>query len=214
MKKGKKKKNGFSGYIDKYNDLESKGNIQNTLLKGLIDLAGVAVGTGLGALAGKNSLFVGIGALLSGHFIGDKTNILRTIGASTVAYGVGKAKEYNSSPEMKTPNGRFSDLKGNLLATLYIKMETEKAETKQNESESKIENIPDIQNKEAIVSTIIKNKEEESEFSGIDFSELGEIEEQISQSAKSYEEKKTLLNNNESNSYQNGEFDDPDFSLM
>lgn len=213
MKKRKKKKNGLSKYVDKYNKIDTKGNIQNTLLKGLIDIAGVAAGTGLGALAGKNSKFVGLATILGGHYLGDKSNILRIIGASTMAYGIGKAKEYNSNPELATPKGRFSDLKDDWFATLYIKMKDEKSETKTKESEVTIEEIvPEqkVETKENETPSI----EKEDDFSGLDLSRWDTVEEQVKESEKDFQYQEDSINNQENDDSEEDEFDNPDFSSM
>jgi len=213
MKKRKKKKNGLGEYVDKYNKLETKGNIQNTLLKGLIDVAGVAIGTGLGALAGKNSKFVGLATIIGGHYLGDKSNILRIIGASTMAYGIGKAKEYNSNPELATPKGRFSDLKDDWFATLYIKMKDEKSESKTEESEVTIEEIIPEQKTET-KDEDIRSIEKKDDFSGIDLSGWDTVEEQVKESEKDFQNQEDSINNQENDDSEEDELDNPDFSLM
>lgn len=209
MKKRKKKKNVLNEYADRFNKLETKGNIQNTLLKGLIDVAGVAIGTVLGALAGKNSIFVGFGAILSGHFLGDKTNLLRTIGASTLAFGIGKAKDYNSNPELATHKGRLLDLKDNWFATLYIKMKEEKSEPKTKESEVTIEEIipkKKTKSKEGKMPAI----DEESAFLGTDII----VSDKVKESEKTFKDKKDSINNQVNDDAKENEFDNPDFSSM
>lgn len=127
-KKGTSKKNGF---LEKYNQRETKGNIQNTLLKGTVDtLAGSALGTGIGAVTGSKAPLAGIALILAGHYLGDESGVLRLTGASAMAYGIGKAKEYKDNPKMDSAAGRLGELKQDLLGTFFRRWEEEKKEQK------------------------------------------------------------------------------------
>ncbi len=129
MKKGKKKKSTKKNFLQKYNERETKGNVQNTLLKGAVDtVAGSVIGTGIGALAGDKAAFAGIALILAGHYLGDESGVLRVTGASTMAYGIGKAQVYKSDPEMKSVSNRLGGLKQDLLGAFFFKYKEEKNE--------------------------------------------------------------------------------------
>jgi F0F1-type ATP synthase assembly protein I len=135
----KKKKHLKKNFLDKFNEKQTKGNIQNTLLKGAVDtVAGSVVGTGIGAITGNKATFVGLGLILAGHYIGDKSGVLRLTGASTMAYGIGKANEYKNNPELSSPTKRLSSLKDDWLAAFHLKW---KKQTNQS-----MEGTPENQN--------------------------------------------------------------------
>lgn len=212
MKKRKKKKSGLNSFIEQYNNRETKNNVQNTLLKSVVDIAGIAAGTGLGALTGKNSKLVGLATIIGGHYLGDKSNVLRIIGASTIAYGVGKAKEFENNPEMDTPKKRLSDLKDNWFETLYIKIKKEQTKPEIVDSEVEIEEIvpePKPEKTDQPEKII-----EEDELAGLDI-----FEQQIIESAKAFESKNNNLvfvseEESEEVILKEDEVDNPDFSLM
>jgi len=218
MGKRKEKKNSLSKYVEKYNKLETKDNIQNTLLKGLVDIVGIATGTGLGAIAGKNSKFVGLGAILSGHFLGDKTNVLRVIGASTLSYGIAKAKDFESNPKMEHTQERLADLKDNWFATLYIKMNQEKSKSNTNDSEVTIEGVkPDKPTKKDTTLENLKSKPIKSASKDVDldsdpdFNKLELMEDDILQSAIHFQDER---DSNPKDNEDLDKLDNPDFSLM
>ena len=129
----KKKKRKMKSFIDQYNDRETKGDIQNTLIKSTVDIvSGAAIGTGLGAISGKYSPLAGIALIIAGHYLGDKSGVLRLTGASTLAYGIAKAKDYQNNPEYDTAQKRLIGLKEDLLTTMYIKWKKEQEEKKED----------------------------------------------------------------------------------
>jgi len=211
MKKRKGKNNGLNQFIDKFNQRQTKGNIENTMLKGLVDVAGVAAGTGLGALAGSHSKFVGLATIIGGHYLGDKSNVLRIIGASTLAYGIAKAKDYGSNPIFDSSEARLADLKDNWLTTLYLKMKDEKKKTKpnnENDSEVTVESI--ASETESTIKGVNDNNIEvevdaNDDFTNLDFSGLDKIEDDLFKSANEFQDNKNP---------QEEDLDDPDFSLM
>jgi len=209
MRKKKKKKGGLNSFIEDYNNRETKNNVQNTLLKSVVDIVGMAAGTGLGALTGKNSKFVGLAAIIGGHYLGDRSNVLRIIGASTIAYGVAKAKEFENNSELETPQNRLSDLKDNWLEALYIKMNKEEKETEIIDSEVEIEElVPERKPEKPIQEEKII---EDNELDGLDI-----FEQQIIESAKAFEAENDNLDfePEEEINYEEDELDNPDFSLM
>lgn len=110
----KKKKN----MLQRFNERDAKGNVQNTLLKTLADIAGVGMGTILSAATGRFAPAIGAVLIGTGHYIGDQSGLLRVVGASTFAHSVSKAKSYRENPN-QTLAERFGELKDEwLIATL------------------------------------------------------------------------------------------------
>jgi len=128
MKNRKKKgsKNQLTRLLEEYNQKETTGNINNTLLKSVVDITGVTAGTGLGALSGDKAKFIGPLFIAIGHYIGDKSGLLRMLGASTLSYGIAKSKEFKENPALHTVKGRMKNLKGNWLSAMYLDMKREK----------------------------------------------------------------------------------------
>lgn len=148
MKKGKqkitseKKKN----ILQKYNERSTKGNIQNTLLKGAVDtVAGSVVGTGIGAFAGNKAALAGIALIFAGHYMGDESGVLRLTGASAMAYGIGKAQVYKNDPEMKSAVNRLGGLKQDLLGTFFRKFKEEEKDVPKKKGFSLTDNEMDIE---------------------------------------------------------------------
>jgi len=109
-----KKKN----MLQRFNERNAKGNVQNTLLKTLADIAGVGIGTVLSTATGTFAPAVGAALIGTGHYIGDQSGLLRVVGTSTFAHGVSKAKSYRENPN-QTLAERFGELKDEwLIATL------------------------------------------------------------------------------------------------
>lgn len=129
MKRKKKNitKSKLSQLLEDYNQKETKGKVENTLLKSTVDIASVAGGTGLGALSGEKAKFIGPLLILLGHYIDDKSGLLRMLGASTLTYGIAKSKEFKENQDLQTVKGRFNDLKENWLTVMYLEVEVEKS---------------------------------------------------------------------------------------
>lgn len=137
-----KKKSSVQNILDDYNNKKTKGSIENTLIKTTIDVAASSVvGPAIASLSGKDSIFVGIGLIGIGHYLGDESGLLRMTGASTIAYGIAKSKEYKNNPEMQTIPQRMNLLKQDLLSTFHIKWKDESI-TK-SEKDTTIEKIKD-----------------------------------------------------------------------
>jgi len=129
----KRKKRKKKSFIDQYNERETKGDIQNTLLKSTVDIVSSgAIGTGIGAITGKYSPLAGIALIIAGHYLGDKSGVLRLTGASTMAYGIAKAKDYQNNPKYNTPQKRLEGLKEDLLTTMYLRWKKEKDEKEED----------------------------------------------------------------------------------
>lgn len=111
-------KAGLSGIIEKYTSLETTNNPTHTGIKSLTEItAGAGVGTVLSASLGKNSPMVGALLVLIGNYIGDPTNLLKTIGIGAIAHGIGKANEYST---MDDPKKRLGQLKSDWKKTLHL----------------------------------------------------------------------------------------------
>ncbi len=126
-----KKKSSLHHLFDTYNSKKTKGSIENTLLKTTVDVATSSlVGTGIASMSGQDSILVGIALIGAGHYLGDESGLLRMAGASTIAYGIAKSKEYQNNPKLVTVSKRMEQLKQDLLSTLHIKWKKEKSEKK------------------------------------------------------------------------------------
>ena len=109
-----KKKN----MLQRFNERNARGSVQNTLLKTLADIAGVGIGTVLSTATGTFAPAIGAILIGTGHYIGDQSGLLRVVGASTFAHSVSKAKSYRENPN-QTLAERFGELKDEwLIATL------------------------------------------------------------------------------------------------
>lgn len=106
--------------LDGFNARETKGNLPNTLLKTLVDTVGVGLGTILSAATGKAAPLAGIALIGAGHYTGDKTGLLRIVGATTLAHSVAKAKEYREHPD-STLAERLKGVKDDWLYAAMLK---------------------------------------------------------------------------------------------
>lgn len=208
MKKKKRK-----SFVEKYNEKETKGNAQNTALKSTVDtIASSFIGTGLGAISGKFSPLVGIATIVAGHYLGDKSGVLRITGASTLGYGIAKAKEYNENPDYDSPEKRLKGLGNDLLAAAHIKW---KKEQEQDENKPKKKIVSKSEPK-----VVEESVEKESAELENDDADLGELEDQLKngmEMAEEYVNARKL--NQESEEEENQEereidpFDDPETDL-
>jgi hypothetical protein len=127
-KKKKKKKhnsfgnagNGTPGIINKYNAMETKSNVNHSLIKTLVDFVGAAVvGPALSASLGKFAPIAGAALSFGGHYIGDESGLMRGIGMGTVAHSIAKTKEYREPDS--TMKDRLSGLKDDWLRLIMMK---------------------------------------------------------------------------------------------
>jgi hypothetical protein len=133
------------GILAKYKAKKTKGNIAGTGIKTLVDLlVGATVGAGIGAGSGKFALPVGLILLLGSHYLDEKTGVLRLVGASSIAYGIGKAmlekqgtvSGYELAGEPKGVGDRLSQFKDELITSFYLdKVIGNKSEQKEIEIE-------------------------------------------------------------------------------
>jgi hypothetical protein len=109
-----------STIIDRYNDMETKGDFKNSIIKTLFEvLGGGVIAPVLSASLGKISPLAGILLAFGGNYVGDKTGLIRGIAMGTIAHGVAKSKEYRE--ENTTIKERMSGLKDDWFRTLMLK---------------------------------------------------------------------------------------------
>lgn len=201
-----KKKTKSKSLLEKYNERQTKGNVENTLIKGAVDaVASSVIGTGLGAIAGDKAPFAGLGLILAGHYFGDETGVLRIAGASTLAFGIAKAKEYQNNPNLDTAQKRISEAKDDFLTAFHLKWKNE-----QKPTEQKVVVEEPIQKKTE--SPIIPSSETPGINGELDFEELTSFELKNEELANAFNEENSNENQQEDIS---SEFDDnPDLSLI
>lgn len=201
-----KKKTKSKSLLEKYNERQTKGNLENTLIKGAVDaVASSVIGTGIGAIAGNKAPFAGLGLILAGHYFGDESGVLRIAGASTLAFGIAKAKEYQNNPNLDTAQKRISEAKDDFLTAFHLKWKNEKKPIEQ-----KVGVEEPIQKK---TENPINPSSDTSEVNGeLDFAELTSFELKNEELAKAFNEESSNVNQQEN---INSEFDDnPDLSLI
>lgn len=123
-----KKRKMYDRYIE-----DSKGKIGHSSVKmGVETVAGAVGGCGVGALLGIWSPLLGALLIGSGHYFGDKTGLMRIVGAACIGYGIAKAKENRASASAATVEGitlgslaggakdRLIDLKDNWLQATFL----------------------------------------------------------------------------------------------
>lgn len=138
MKKDKKKNEkieGLKAFINKHYILtkEDKGFEPSAIrepLKVATDIGAVGVGTVGGLLPNKVGLFLGLGLLITGRLMKDKTGLLGIVGSSMIGYSVAMAKESSESEETisgltlgavkEDVKAKFSRLKENWLHATYL----------------------------------------------------------------------------------------------
>jgi hypothetical protein len=186
--------NSQKGVLERFNDQQAKGNIQNTLLKTVADIAGVGIGTVLSAASGKVASALGIALIGTGHYIGDNSGLMRIVGASTFAHSIAKAKEYRDNANQPLMD-RLSELKDDwLIATLLKHYE-------EPQKKDFISRIPDTASDSSIepvaFSGITKQEEDELQLEygeqrnePLDFSELEKFEQFNEDSAEDFNESK------------------------
>lgn len=212
---GMKKKSQKKSILEKFNGREAKGNIENTALKSVVDiLAGGAIGPGLAAISGKYSPIAGLLLIISGHYAGDKSGVLRTVGASTLAFGIAKSKDYQKNPEMDTANKRLTGLGNDILTAFHMKWKEEK---KENDKASGDEEKPHSKPKEE--NTQEKPNKEDSEIEVVENIE-SKVQEKIPEQSKSDKEsldkdKSATPSSDDSSDISGSTWDSGiDFSLM
>lgn len=132
MKK-KEKENGNQGkskknYLSKYAAIPTKGKINNSVMKALVDILGASLGAGISAAAG-NRIGLGIGAILIGssHYMDEKSGLLRITGSSAIAYAIAKAlieknsvNGFKGLGQLAMAKERLSTFKDEVMVAFYL----------------------------------------------------------------------------------------------
>ena len=118
------------GIVKRYTDAKGKSNFGVSSMKTGIESAGALAGSGLGAVSGIASPFLGIGMLFLGQIIGDETGLLKVAGAGMIGYGVANAVTNRDNAKSASLNGlgevkgnvtqRLVDYKDNLMHAFYL----------------------------------------------------------------------------------------------
>lgn len=185
MAKNKEKGNGSKGkkMYERYVE-DSKGKVGHSAVKmGVEGVAAAVAGGGAGALLGIWSPLLGLLLLGTGHYLGDRTGLLRITGAACIGYGIAKAKENRAAVTAATVEGitlgslatgakeRLIDLKDNWLqATFLDKLVGKKTEVPVDETAVGAIDLTELDafenlNKEAAVKYELKKAQEEERFS-------------------------------------------------
>ena len=197
-----KKKN----MLQRFNERNAKGSVQNTLLKTLADIAGVGMGTVLSAATGTFAPAIGVALIGTGHYIGDQSGLLRVVGASTFAHSVSKAKSYRENPN-QTLAERFGELKDEwLIATLLKHYESnQKTAVISNSEPAQVtqREFPEISQSDGMAGLTEKASEEVEEETELDVSGLDQLERFNIDSTEQYEQ----IRNSETDSVGRSEYD-------
>lgn len=127
----KKSNNSINKLLEKFNNIETNGNAEQSLLKTLVDAAaGSVVGTSIGAMAGDKAPLAGLAMIMAGHYLGDKSGLLRITGIGAMVYGIGKAKEYKNNPKLNTVQNRLKEAREDILSAFHLDWKQKEAETK------------------------------------------------------------------------------------
>ncbi len=101
--------------------LKTKGNLKNTGLETVKDLAGVVIGGFLGAAIGKPSLYIGAGLTAAGHYTDNQIGTLLGVGMMA-ANGFQKSTSVEGLDglDMQSVKKRMEAYKENFLEKTYI----------------------------------------------------------------------------------------------
>ena len=161
-----------------FNQKEAKNNWNNTILKTVVDLVGVGLGTTVSATTGKAAPILAAAFIGAGHYIGDKSGLLRVIGASTLSHSVAKAKEYREQPD-KSVGERLKGLKDDWLYAAMLKH----SEEKQKSTSA---------SKEPLTNALMENVESDAsnlDLEGLNFSPFpSEVQEAQNQLMREFDE--------------------------
>jgi hypothetical protein len=124
--------------------LPSKGGSKNTFFKRLadqndsrtstkfirsgVDLGAALAGGLLGAAIGKYAALFGLGVLVTGNFVGDKTGLYKTVGSGMLVYGVAKVltegetanKSVQGLSGTEGMKERIGNYKDELMSAFYL----------------------------------------------------------------------------------------------
>ena len=197
MKKIKAKKQ--ESLLDKYKKRTTKGNIENTLIKSSVDVVSASVvGTSIAAIMGNKAPLVGILIIGAGHYLGDDTGHLRVTGASVLAYGIAKSKDYKSNSDLQSVSARLKNTKEDFLSAFNIDWSTpkevDKSIIKEKSGKEKIVKEGKVNSKEDKQDQFVTVEKEDNQSVDGDFdiglSALDSFEIENETMADSFEEEK------------------------
>lgn len=131
MSKRRKGLSGTSeeGIFARYKSLPPDAT-KTKLIKTGVEVGSAVVGGALAAAIGKHSPWLGLGVILSGNLLGDKTGISSTIGTGMFVHGVAKFLEnleksksvegFSLAGEAGSMKARLVEFKDGLLASFYL----------------------------------------------------------------------------------------------
>lgn len=96
------------------------------IIRSGVDLGGALAGGLLGAVIGKNAALLGLGVLVTGNFVSDKTGLCKTVGSGMLIYGVSKFMQENGATSVQGLSGtegvkaRLSKYKDELMSAFYL----------------------------------------------------------------------------------------------
>lgn len=129
MSKRRKGLPGSSGSKIPFFKRLADGNDNRTSTKVIrsgVDLGGALAGGLLGAAIGKNAALFGLGVLVTGNFVSDKTGLCKTVGSGMLIYGVAKFLQEGGTTSVQGLSGtesvktRLSKYKDELMSAFYL----------------------------------------------------------------------------------------------
>lgn len=130
--------------LEKLNNMETKSNVSNSLIKTVVDtIACLFIAPALSAVSGKYAPLLGGAINFSGHYVDDKSGLLRAIGVGTMVYGMANVNEYRS--EDSTIKSRFGGVNDNWLK-FFLNKEPESKKNELINSETKSSELSENEN--------------------------------------------------------------------
>lgn len=119
------------GILARYNSLPEDAAKTKAIRSG-VDIAGALASGALASIIGRNAALFGLGVLITGNIVKDKSGLCRVIGAGMLSYGVAKVFENISLNKQKSVQGftlagaaqgakeRVTQYKDELLSAFYL----------------------------------------------------------------------------------------------
>lgn len=131
MSKHRKGLSGSNGTKMPFFKRLSDGNDNRTstkLIRSGVDIGGALAGGLLGAAIGKNAALFGLGILVTGNFVSDKTGLYKTVGTGMLTYGVAKFLQESDTANKgvqglsgtETMKARLGKYKDELMSAFYL----------------------------------------------------------------------------------------------
>lgn len=129
MSKRRKSLSGSSGSKNPFFKRLADGNDNRTstkLIRSGVDVGGALAGGLLGAAIGKNAALLGLGVLVTGSFVMDKTGLCKTVGSGMLIYGVSKFLQESGATSVQGLSvtegvkARLSKYKDELMSAFYL----------------------------------------------------------------------------------------------